>query len=224
MRIKKEKCEFLKSELQYLGHAINMNGVTPSIDKVKVIIEAPTPTNKQQLRSLLGMINFYANFEPELSNLLHFLHRLLQLKVAWKWSATCQAAFEKVKNLLAAARVLAHYYMEAPLQLERDASPYGVGAVLSHPNQDETTRPVAYASRSLTSAEQNYSRLEKEALAFVFGVRRFHCYLYGRKFVLLTDHKPLHTIFGPKKGIPSVAAARLQRWALTLAAYRYDLR
>lgn len=95
--------------------------------------------------------------------------------------------------------------------------------MLSHKFPDCTTRPIAYASRTLTKAEQGYSQLEREALALVFGVGKFHYYLYGRSFTLITDHKPLQTIFGPKTGIPTIAAARLQRWAVTLAAYRYTL-
>lgn len=85
-------------------------------------------------------------------------------------------------------------------------------------------RPIAYASRTLSKAETGYSQIEKEVLALVFGVKRFHYYLYGRTFVLVTDHKPLHTILGPKTGIPTIAAARLQRWAVLLSAYTYTLK
>ena len=119
--------------------------------------------------------------------------------------------------------MLVHYDPDLPLKLHCDASAYGVGAVLSHvfPNGDE--RPVAYASRTLTQSERGYAQLEKEALSLVYGVKKFHLFLYGRRFTLITDHKPLVTILGPKKGIPTLAAARLQRWALVLAAYQYDI-
>ena len=89
---------------------------------------------------------------------------------------------------------------------------------------DGSDRPIEYASRTLSKSEQNYSQIEKEALSIVFGIKKFHLYLYGHTFSLLTDHKPLTTIFGPKRGIPTMAAARMQRWALLLAAYSYTIK
>lgn len=126
--------------------------------------------------------------------------------------------------MLASQPILAHYDCHRPLQIACDASAYGAGAFLSHVSEDEQTHPVAYASRTLTKAEQGYSHLEKAALALVFGVKKFHYYVYARPFTLLTNHKPLETIFGPKTGIPTIAAARLQRWAVALSAYTFTLK
>ena len=88
---------------------------------------------------------------------------------------------------------------------------------------DASVQPIAFASRTLSKAERNYAQLEREALALIFGVKQFHKYLVGRSFTLVTDHRPLLKILGPKEGVPSLAAARLQRWALILSAYNYDL-
>lgn len=116
-----------------------------------------------------------------------------------------------------------HYDPQKPLSLAVDASPKGLGAVISHETK-EGERPIAYALRSLTPAERNYSQLEREGLAIIFGLQKFHQYLYGRRFTLITDNKPLGLIFGPKKGIPVLAATRIQRWAIKMAAYNYDIK
>ena len=110
-----------------------------------------------------------------------------------------------------------------PLKLDTDASQYGIGAVISHVLPSEEERPIAYVSRTLSKSKRNYPQIEKEALSIIFGVKKFHQYLYGRKFLLVTDHKPLTTVLGPKSGIPTLAAARLQQWVLLLATYQYDI-
>ena len=115
------------------------------------------------------------------------------------------------------------YNPHLPITLAGDASASRVGTVISHILPDGSERPIAYASRALSQAERNYAQLEKEALSLIFGIKKFHIYLYGRSFTLVTDHKPLLCILGPKQGIPELAAARLQRWALILAAYNYKI-
>ena len=126
----------------------------------------------------------------------------------WEWSSDCQEAMLLIKQKLISADVLAHYNPQLPIKLDTDASSYGLGAVISHVYPDKSERPIAFASRTLTSAERNYAKIEKEALSSVFGVRKFNQYLCGRRFTLVTDHKPLTSILGSKHGIPSMAAAR----------------
>ena len=134
-----------------------------------------------------------------------------------------EEAFSKLKDKLASAPVLMHFSDNLPLKLDTDASQYGVGAVISHVLPTGEERPIAFASRTLNKSERNYAQIEKEALSIIFGIKKFHQYLYGRKFLLVTDHKPLVTILGPKSGIPTLGAARLQRWAILLSAYQYDI-
>lgn len=223
LRVQKEKCEFFKESLEYLGHVIDAQGLHKSPEKVRAIVEAPAPTDVSQLRSFLGLINYYSRFIPNLSSILSPLNALLCKGKQWQWTSECAASFKEAKEQLLSQSVLIHYDPQLPIRLACDASPYGVGSVISHilPNGQE--RPIAFASRTLNKAERNYAQIEREALGIIFGVRKFHHYLYGRQFTLLTDHRPLTTILSPCKSTPSMAAARMQRWALLLAAHHYTI-
>ena len=159
-----------------------------------------------------------------MSTLASPLNKLLAKDTPWCWSQECTKSFQDLKDTLTSSRVLAHYNPRLEVQLAVDASPFGLGAVISHITKEGEERPIAYASRSLTPAEKNYSVIEKEALAVIFAIRKFQQFLYGRRFTLLTDHQPLTLLFGPKKGIPPIAASRLQRWAIQLSAYQYDIK
>ena len=223
IRVKKEKCSFMSEDVRYLGHVIDKNGRHPIPDKVEGIRGVQPPKDVSDLRTFLGMVNYYGSYLQNLSSVLAPLNNLLRDVVPWKWDADCQKAFDKVKEELTSERVLAHYDPSKKLILACDASPHGVGAVLSHEIGGEE-RPIAYASRTLTKAEKGYPQIEREALAIIYGIKKFHKYLYGRNFTLLTDHNPLTTIFGPKTGVPTLAALRLQRWALLLMTYDYDIK
>ena len=169
------------------------------------------------------MLNYYAKFLPNLSSKLAPLYRLLQKNTPWSWGEEQRQAFQQAKVALTSAKVLVHYDPSQKLILSCDASPYGVGAVLSHKLEDGTEHPVAFASRSLSPAEKKYAQLDKEGLAIVFGVRHFHHYLLGRRFTIYSDHKPLQYLFSEDKAIPTMASSRIQRWALTLSAYDYNI-
>ena len=223
IRAKWAKCKLFKSSVNFLGHRIDKDGVHPTTEKLEAIVRAPAPRNIQQLRSFLGLINYYGKFIPNASTILNPLNKLLRKDTPWNWSKECQTSFESAKKHLVSTEVLTHYTPSLPIRMAGDASSYGIRAVIAHIFPDGSERPVVFASSTLTDSERNYSQVEKEALSLIFGVKRFHTYLYGRKFTLVTDHKPLTTILSPKKGISSLAAARLQRWAWILSAYSYDI-
>lgn len=172
------------------------------------------PTDVSTLRSFLGLVSHYSSFLPELHKLRGPLNNLLQKDTKWNWSNTCKESFEKIKSLLSSDLLLTHYDPSVDITVVSDASDYGVGAVISHIFPDGSEKAIAHSSKSLTPTERKYSQIEKEALAIIFAVKKFHKMLYGRHFTLITDHKPLISIFGSKKGIPVYTANRLQRWPL----------
>ena len=221
--LKRSKCSFMMSSVEYLGHRISAKGIQPTEDKVRAVKDAPVPTNVTQLRSFVGLVNYYGKFLPNLSSVLAPLYALLQKGTQWKWGAEQDKAFHAVKSQLTSDCLLVHFDPQKPLTLACDASPYGVGAVMSHRLQDGSERPIAFASRSLSPAEKGYAQLDKEALAIVFGVTKFHVYLYGHAFTIYSDHKPLQHLFNPSKAISTMASARIQRWALLLSSYRYTV-
>ena len=157
------------SEVEYLGHRITPDGLQPTLTKVKAITEAPAPTNVPELKAFLN--NLATTVAP--------LYKLLQKSTRWSWGPEENSAFEQIKKQLTSDSLLAHYNPNAELILSCDASPYRVGAVLSHRFSEGTERPVAFASRTLAPAERRYAHLNKEALAIIFGLKHFHQYLVG---------------------------------------------
>ncbi|UYV65505.1 hypothetical protein LAZ67_3004542, partial [Cordylochernes scorpioides] len=223
IKLKKDKCKFVQREIEYFGHLIKEDGIRPLDHKVQALQKAKSPTNISELRSFLGLVNYYGKFIPNLPDLLRPLHELLHKNNCWSWTKECEEAIEKCKSSITSERVFVPYDTTLPLFLATDASQIGIGAVLSHVIGGQE-RPIMFASRTLSGAERNYSQIEREALAIIYGVTKFHQFIYGRRFTLITDHKPLVSILGPKSGIPTLSTSRLQRWAIILSAYTYDIK
>ncbi|KRZ10689.1 Uncharacterized protein T11_7653 [Trichinella zimbabwensis] len=223
LRIRKEKCTFFQREVEYLGHILSSMGIRADPKKTAAIVNMPLPANIAKLRSFLGMCNYYTEFVPKLAELCSPLNQLLRKDTRWNWTGEHTKAVERVKRLLNSPLLLTHYHPEWPIVLAADASNEGIGAVVYHRLSDGTVKVIAHASKTLNAAQRNYGQIEKEALALVYGVKKFHKYLWGRRFTLLTDHKPLVSIFGSKKGVPQMAACRLTRWAIALMNYSFDI-
>ncbi|XP_037924372.1 uncharacterized protein K02A2.6-like [Hermetia illucens] len=222
-RIEKNKCSFFQGSIDYLGHQFNRKGIYPVEDKLIAIKNAAIPTNKKELRSFLGLVNFYEKFIPNLHGACSELHALTGTKSQWRWSIKEQKQFDNVKHMIASARHLTPYDHTKPLYLATDASDVGLGAVLYHQDEANNELPIAYASRKLNEAEQKYATIDKEALAIFFAVKKFDPYLRGTKFTLITDHKPLQHLLGDKRNLQKIVNNRLTRWALMLGAYNYDI-
>ena len=223
LRLNKEKCAFFLEQIEYLGHTIDAQGVHPTGEKIKAIKNAPQPKNVTELRSFLGILNYYSRFLPTLSAKMAPLYSLLRKTTSWSWGSQQQEAFSIAKDTLQEDALLVHFDPSKPLIVACDASQYGLGAVLSHKMDNGEERPVAFASRTLNPAEKKYSQLEKEGLAIIFAVKKFHHYIYGHHFIIESDHKPLSFLFSELKGVPVLASSRIQRWSLTLSAYHYSI-
>ena len=223
LRVKGKKCEFMRPSVTYLGHRIDAAGLHPLQDKVQAIKEAPEPKSVTELKSYLGMLTYYGKFLPNLSSTLHPLHKLLKKDAPWSWTAEQRKAFAASKDLLTSTKFLAHFDPSHKLTLACDASAYGLGAVLAHKMPDVSEKPIGYASRTLTNAERNYSKLEKEGLSCIFGIKKFHDYLFGHAFELVTDHKPLLGLLKEDRATSPQASARIKRWSLFLSGYEYTL-
>ena len=155
-RLKFEKCQFFQSEVRYLGHIIDKNGLRPQPDKLKAIVDMPLPQNPKELRSFLGMVNYYEKFTPGLASKCAILNDLLHKNAKWGWTKQHTDTVEVIKTALTLTETLTHYDQDLPLSLACDASSVGVGAVIFHTFPGGKEKPIAYASRKLSQAERNY--------------------------------------------------------------------
>ena len=213
--LNKDKIQLKKTEVRFLGHLLTAKGVQADPEKVRAISDMPTPTDVKGVQRLLGFVNYLSKFLPQLSEVCEPLRALTLKETVWCWLDAHDQAFSKVKELVAAAPLLRYYDPAEELTLQCDASDKGLGAALLQQGQ-----PIAFASRALTQCELGYVPMEKEMLAVVFGMERFHQYTYGRRVTVHSDHKPLESIV--KKPLHK-APKRLQRMLLRLQNYDITL-
>lgn len=213
------KCVENVNEIEFLGHRLTADGIKPKDDKVAAIKSFRQPKNSEEVSSFLGMVTYVGKFIPNLATISEALRKLTRKNETFRWEQKQEEAFQKLKEIISTEMTLGYYDVDDKAQLFADASPVGLGAVLIQHNEDGP-RVISFASKSLSDVEKRYCQTEKEALALVWAVERFHYYLFGRSFELITDHKPLETIFG----VASKPCARIERWVLRLQSYRYKIK
>lgn len=211
LKFNKSKCQFGLSEICYVGHIFNKNGISADKSKVEAIIKMPTPTNVKELQRFMGMINYLGSYIPNLAQETSILRDLLKKQNIWQWLDQHEKQFSRLKSLISQSPVLVHYDIKKPIRMSVDSSKDAIGAVILHGKN-----PIAYASKSLTKCQENYAQIEKELYAIVFGCKKFHQYIYGIPIQVETDHQPLVTLF--KKPLSDVPT-RLQRMMIVLQAY-----
>lgn len=221
--VRLEKCSFGRKQIKYLGHLLDQHGTRPDPAKIESIKMMPAPTDVSGVRSFLGAINYYGKFVPNMRALRYPLDELLKAGAKFDWTPDCERAFNKFKEILSSDLLLTHYNPALEIIVSADASSIGLGATISHRFPDGSVKVVQHASRALAPAERNYSQIDREGLAIIFAITKFHRMVFGRHFRLQTDHAPLLRIFGSPKGIPVYTANRLQRWALMLLMYDFTI-
>jgi len=189
----------------------------PIKERLDAVLKMRAPTNKEELRQFLGIVNYYREFCEGLAEVAAPLYKLTRKEVEFCWRADHEGAMKKIKELLTRPPLLQWPDLEKPFIVSTDASGYALGAVLSQ-EHDGVEKPVAYASRVLSAAEENYSVMEKELLAIVFAVKKFHCYLYGGHFTVFTDHNPLKFALNLK-----YSSRRIARWIQYLQEYSFKV-
>ncbi|KAL6417636.1 hypothetical protein ACFW04_012606 [Cataglyphis niger] len=218
LKLQPDKCEFLRKEVGYLGHIISDQGVKPDPAKIRAVKEFPTPRNAKNIKQFLGLAGYYRRFIPNFSKTARPLTNLLKKEEPFDWTDEQESAFVQLREALCTEPILQYPDFTKPFVVTTDASGYAIGGILSQGSIDKDL-PIAYTSRLLNTAEKNYSTIEKELLAIVYCVNYFRPYLYGRRFELVTDHKPLvwlHSVKDP--------TSRLVRWRLKLAEYEYEVK
>ena len=215
-----EKCSFRQTQLHFLGHVINKEGVSADPHKTSALTEMQAPQNVTELRRFLGMANQLGKFSPRLAMLSQPLRELLSTKSQWMWGPEQERAFSAIKMELSQPTVLALYDPEKETKLSADSSSYGLGAVLLQKHKS-AWKPVAFASRSLSETETRYAQIEKEALAVTWGCEKFVDYILGKRICIETDHKPLVPLLSSKHldNLPP----RILRFRLRLARYDYSI-
>lgn len=217
LKIQIDKSEFLQKEVAFLGHIVTPEGVKPNPEKIKVIQNWPLPKNEKELKGFLGTMGYYRKFIKDFAKIAKPLTQ--QLRKGEKITHTPEfvSAFTRCKNILTSSHVLQRPDFTKKFVLTTDASNYALGAVLSQ-GPIGKDKPIAFASRTLTKSEENYSTIEKELLAIDWACTYFKPYLFGRKFTLYTDHKPLTYALNLK-----TSNDRLIRMKLRLEQFDYDI-
>ena len=216
--INAKKSQFQLQKLNYLGYTVDGEGIRPDFNRVAAFRDAPRPSSVKALQSFLGFTQYYAKFVRNFSLVARPLFDLVAAGDPFEWTDEAEKAYNALMDAILQGPTLRSFQTNRRSEVIVDASETTIGAVL-----EQDSHPVVCISRRLSKAEVNYSQTQREALAVVWAVRRLHKYLFGSNFLLVTDHKALKYIFQPESSLAKATTAMLQRWAIELSAYSYEI-
>ena len=226
--LKAQKCTIAAEEIRLLGHIINKDGMKTDPAKVSAIVNYPAPTNRTEVKSVMGLINFYRQYIKGCSIIAEPINRTLKKDTPFKWTDEAQKAFDKLKKILTSAPILARPNFKNPFRLHTDACKYGRGGILCQDfdtgKKDARGRPIlverviSYASASNQGAERDYSASQLEQLAVIWAVEHYRSYLEGRPFQVVTDHIALKSLVKQKD-----PQGQQARWNMRLLPYDIDM-
>ena len=219
VKLKPKKCQFMKSEVAYLGHRVSAEGISADPKKIEAIKEWKRPTTATQVRSFLGLAQYYRRFVKNFSSVASPLYDCIrhgERKISWE--SDQESAFQEIKNRLSSPPVMAHPNFDLPFVVDTDASCVGIGCVLSQ-IVDGKERVIAYASHKFNKAERKWHTTDREFFALVMACRLFKSYLYGRRFTMRTDHQALLGLQRKAKEF----TGKMARWWTELSLYDYSL-
>ena len=217
LKLKREKCDFFQQRLEYLGHYVTPEGITPCQDKVNAIVSLQPQTTPKEVRSFIGTVRYYRRYIPEFSEIARPLTFLTRKSKEFIWTKECQEAFQTLKDALISDPILVFPDMNKEMAVHVDASDVAVGAVLVQHHNDGP-HPVYYVSQALTPTQSGWPIIEREAYAMIFAIRKFRSYLYGKEFTVYTDHQPLKYLL--KSEIKNV---KVQKWAMEISEYQCEI-
>ncbi|KAK3108932.1 hypothetical protein FSP39_019065 [Pinctada imbricata] len=217
LKLSPKKCVLFKKEVNYLGHVVSAEGVKTDPKKIESIIAWPTPCNVREVRSFLGLCSYYRRFVKDFASKAKPLHKLTEKNIRFEWSKDCEASFQALKQWLTEAPILSYPIESGDFIIDTDASNVGLGGVLSQV-QNGVEVVISYFSRCFSKCERRYFVTRRELLAVVAIVKQFHHYLYGRRFLVRSDHGALRWIMNFKKPEGQVA-----RWIEVLSTYDFQV-
>jgi len=218
LKLRMDKCHFCDREIEFLGYIVGKDGIKTSEKIIEKVKNYPRPTNVTEVRGFLGLASYYRRFIKDFSKLAKPITELLRKDTKFEWSEKQEKSFQQMKEKLTTAPVLAYPNFEKEFIIYTNASNIALGAVLSQEGDEGEEHVIQYAARSLSRAEQVYTTTEKECLAVIWAVNKFHHYIHGKKCKVVTDHYSLQWLHTqPIKG------GRIGRWIIKLQPYDLEI-